>query len=125
MILKLVKISIFDNIMNWKILNNIEQLSEIDKASEQQNILIFKHSTRCSISDAALNRVERNWKTENELVLIPYYLDLLQHRDISNAIEQRYQVIHQSPQALIIKNGKCIFSQTHSAIRLEELLQTH
>jgi bacillithiol system protein YtxJ len=109
--------------MNWQTLSAIDQLHQIDELSKTKNILIFKHSTRCSISDAALNRVERNWKAEDETSLMPFYLDLLKHRDVSNAIAQHYQIEHQSPQALIIKNGKCIFSQTHSAIRLEELLK--
>jgi len=109
--------------MNWQTLSAIDQLHQIDELSKTKNILIFKHSTRCSISDAALNRVERNWKAEDETSLMPFYLDLLKRRDVSNAIAQHYQIEHQSPQALIIKNGKCIFSQTHSAIRLEELLK--
>ncbi len=108
--------------MNWKNLTSSDQLAVIDAASQTQAVLIFKHSTRCSISTAALGRLERNWQNEHKEQLEIYYLDLLQHRDVSNAIAEHYSVEHQSPQALIIRNGKCVFSQTHSGIRLEELL---
>lgn len=108
--------------MNWKSITDIKQLELIDEQSFTKKALIFKHSTRCSISSASLNRIERNWKEEYSDKLDVYYLDLLQYRDISNAIAAHYQIIHQSPQALIISNGKCIFSQTHSEINLNDLL---
>lgn len=108
--------------MNWKSITDIKQLELIDEQSFTKKVLIFKHSTRCSISSASLNRIERNWKEEYSDKLDVYYLDMLQYRDISNAIAAHYQIIHQSPQALIISNGKCIFSQTHSEINLNDLL---
>src|ERR1700756_2193887 len=95
--------------MNWNKLENISQLAFIDEESLNKKVLIFKHSTRCSISSAALNRLERNWKEDNSHKIKPYYLDLLNHRDISNEIAARYKVIHQSPQVLIIYNGNCIY----------------
>jgi bacillithiol system protein YtxJ len=108
--------------MKWNELNNIDQLAIIDRESTAQKILILKHSTRCSISSAALARVERKWKDEDAEILKPYYLDLLAHRDISNAIAERYNIVHESPQALIILNGKCIFSQTHMEINVDDLI---
>lgn len=108
--------------MKWNELNNIDQLAIIDRESTAQKILILKHSTRCSISSAALARVERKWKDEDAEILKPYYLDLLAHRDISNAIAERYNIVHESPQALIILNGKCIFSQTHMEINVDDLM---
>ena len=108
--------------MKWNELNDIKQLEIIDKESATQKIMIFKHSTRCSISDAAFGRLERKWKDENSSSLKPYYLDLLAHRNISDAIAARYNIVHESPQALIISKGKCIFSQTHMGIDVEEML---
>ncbi len=109
--------------MNWKPLTSIEQLETIiNTESQHEAILLFKHSTTCSISNTALNRVERNWKDSDNAMLTPYYLDLLNHRDVSNAIAALTGVEHQSPQALIIKNGVCTYSATHSAIRYDELM---
>lgn len=109
--------------MKWNELSDITQLDLIDQESVNQKVLVFKHSTRCSISDAALGRTERKWNDANADVLKPYYLDLIAHRDISNAIATRYNVMHESPQALIISNGKCIFSQTHMSIDVNELME--
>ena len=108
--------------MNWIQLTNKEQIAEVDKESYQQKIVIFKHSTRCSISDAALGRLERNAKESDTGAIRWYFLDLLQYRDLSNFIAEHYGLQHESPQALLIQNGACGFSQTHSQIRLSDLL---
>jgi bacillithiol system protein YtxJ len=108
--------------MNWIALENIAQLDTIIELSKTVPCLLFKHSTRCSISSMALNRLENSWKNEDNKHLTPYYLDLLQHRAISNEIAQRFGVEHQSPQALIISNGKCIYYASHSDIRYNEII---
>jgi bacillithiol system protein YtxJ len=108
--------------MKWNTLNLAEQLNSIDTESQNLPILIFKHSTRCSISSTALSRLERKWQDNDNLKLKPYYLDLLEHRIISNTIAQRYQIEHQSPQVLIINQGKCIYSATHLDIFYDELM---
>ena len=108
--------------MKWNELTDINQLAIIDSESTAQKILIFKHSTRCNISSTAFARLERKWQDEFSEKIKPYYLDLIAHRDISNAIAERYNVVHESPQALIISNGKCIFSQTHLEINVDDLI---
>ncbi len=109
--------------MNWTKITDVAQLEAIDRESFERKVMIFKHSTRCNISSTALARVESKWTAENDLQLQPYFLDLIAHRAVSNAIEARYGVDHESPQVLIISNGKCIFDQSHLAIRLPELLE--
>jgi monothiol bacilliredoxin len=108
--------------MNWNNLTDMSQLDTIDEESKTQKVMILKHSTRCSISSAALGRIERKWKEGDASSVKPYYLDLIAHRDISNAIEARYNVYHESPQVLVISNGKSIFSQTHMGIDLNEIM---
>ena len=105
--------------MNWNTLTTIEQLQTIDTESATQPIMLFKHSTRCSISSAALARLERGWK---EAGVKPYYVDLLVYRDLSNAIATKYGIVHQSPQVLVIKNGQAIYNESHMGIDVEELL---
>lgn len=108
--------------MNWNELNDMAQLAIIDKESENNLVMILKHSTRCSISTAALERLNRKWSQADYEKIKPYYLDLLAHRDISNAIETRYEIEHQSPQVLVISQGKCIYTETHSGIRHDDLM---
>jgi len=104
--------------MNWITLTNEEQLQQINAASAEQTIAIFKHSTRCSISSMAKSRLERATVPE---ALTFYYLDLISHRSVSNAIEALYGVPHESPQILLIRNGKCIYDESHNGIRMEEI----
>lgn len=106
--------------VKWNALTEIKQLDSIVEESSQQPVLIFKHSTRCSISRMALKNFEREYNLE-ESEASAYFLDLLEHRDISNEIAQKFQVIHQSPQLLLIKNGKSVYDVSHSEIDAEAL----
>ncbi len=107
--------------MNWNQLTDQAQLTEIREESYNQPVLIFKHSTRCSISSTALNRLERNWKQEEVGSLKPYYLDLIANRPISNEVAEKFGVEHQSPQILVIQNGDCVYSATHFEISFADI----
>ena len=106
--------------MNWKEFSSKEGLEQITKLSEEKPQVIFKHSTRCSISSMAKSRLERADQPEG----IDFnYLDLIAHRDISTKIADDFDVEHASPQVLIIKDGKCIYDESHSAISMDEILE--
>ena len=83
--------------------------------------MILKHSTTCSISKTALNRLERNWKQEHVGNLKPYYLDLLNYRLISAEVASLFNIEHQSPQILVIQNGESIYNASHFDISFAEL----
>ncbi|WP_207428127.1 bacillithiol system redox-active protein YtxJ [Pedobacter sp. SYSU D00535] len=103
--------------MNWISLESIEQLNEIKSAAGFS--IIFKHSTRCSISFMAKKKFEFEWDSLPEETPV-YFLDLLNHRNISNSIADIFQVPHESPQLLLIKDGECIFESSHGEISAEE-----
>lgn len=106
--------------MNWKEIVDEQQLAQIREESASQTVVIFKHSTRCGISSMAKNRLERATPPEN----IPfYYLDLIRYRGISNKIAEEFHVPHESPQILVIKNGECVYEESHNGINMEDLLQ--
>jgi bacillithiol system protein YtxJ len=102
--------------MNWIEINSQEKLAEAKAASNSKPVMLFKHSTTCSISNTALNRLERNWKEEEAGGTKAYYLDLLRHRNISQAIAHLFNVEHQSPQVLIIQNEKSVYDRSHFEI---------
>jgi bacillithiol system protein YtxJ len=106
--------------MDWNDLTDLKQLDEIISESEQTPVVIFKHSTRCSISRMALKNFEREDNIEIGDAK-PYFLDLLEHRNISNEIALRFEVVHQSPQLILIKNGKAVYTTSHSDIDAVEL----
>jgi bacillithiol system protein YtxJ len=106
--------------MNWISLTNSQQVEEIKQKSYQRPQVIFKHSTHCSISSLVLNRLERFTIPDNTDF---YYLDLIAHKDISLKITTDFQVPHQSPQILIIKDGNAVYDESHMAITTEKIAE--
>lgn len=104
----------------WNDLTQLKQLDEIVEESAETPVIIFKHSTRCSISRMALKAFEREYSIV-EGKAKPYFLDLLEHRDVSNEIASRFAVQHQSPQLILIKEGKAVYNTSHSDIDAEGL----
>ncbi|MFD1144473.1 bacillithiol system redox-active protein YtxJ [Larkinella insperata] len=107
--------------MNWNKLQDNAQLDQIRNESAEQPVLIFKHSTRCSISSTALSRMERNWS--DAAGIKPYYLDLIAFRSVSNQVAEDFGVPHQSPQVLLIQNGECVYDASHFDISFDALKQ--
>lgn len=107
--------------MSWHF---IESEADLEKAIELSNssnlgVVIFKHSTRCSISAMAKSRLDTSWDFDEELPR--FYLDLISYREISNIIAERFDVQHESPQILIIKNGVCVYNASHMSISVNSL----
>jgi bacillithiol system protein YtxJ len=103
-------------------LDKMEQFDEIDEISQTKPVVLFKHSTRCSISRMALKQFDAEFNYPEEKIEW-YLLDLLNHRDLSNEIASRYNVVHQSPQIVVIRNGKAVFNESHDSIAAEDLKQ--
>jgi bacillithiol system protein YtxJ len=105
--------------MDWVQLTHLEQLDDIIHLSNEKPAVIFKHSTRCSISRMALKQFENEFDLTDKIT--PYFLDLLEHRPISNEIANLFGVQHQSPQTIVVKAGKAIHDASHSDIDAEDL----
>lgn len=110
--------------MKWNELNSVQQLTELLQVSENSTVLIFKHSTRCSVSRTALDRLERNWKDNEVGHIKPYFLDLISFRDVSNAIEEILAVEHESPQLIVVDKGKAVYHRSHFEIDYQHLQQS-
>lgn len=104
--------------LNWNTLTDAAQLNDIKNKSFEKPQVLFKHSTRCSISSVALRRIEK-------AAGIPdadfHFLDLIRFRNVSDKIAEEFNVYHESPQVLVIKNAKCIYDESHLAINIDEL----
>ena len=104
-----------EKVLPWIPLNSIQQLKHITEKSKIKTQVIFKHSTRCGISRMAMNQFVENYDlSEKDLDL--YFLDLLSYRDVSNEVGYKFQVMHQSPQIIVIKNGITVAHASHGAI---------
>lgn len=108
----------------WKELSSKDQIQQIKKRSTEIPVAVFKHSTRCSISSMAKLRLEDDWDFKADELEI-YYLDLIAHRDISSELAEQFQVHHESPQVLLIKNGECTYDASHLDITVQELKEVY
>jgi bacillithiol system protein YtxJ len=106
--------------MEWIPLTGEDQLSQIIEQSHTKPLVIFKHSTRCSISSVVLQRLQKATQPEG---LDFYFLDLLAYRSLSNKIVETFHVHHESPQVLVIKNGECIFDESHLGISMNDIIK--
>ncbi len=105
---------------DWKSLRSAADLDAAIAESYQYPVALFKHSTSCGISSMAKWNLEKDWDFGTEEVKF-YYLDLLAFRPISNAIADQLNVIHQSPQVILLRNGEVIYHTSHHAIGVAPL----
>ena len=104
--------------MNWIPLQNEEQLQEITEKSGKRPQVIFKHSVRCGISGVVKSRLEKGkLPADNDY----YFLDIINFRALSNKISELFKVYHESPQVLVIRNGECVYDESHMGITVQEI----
>ncbi len=106
--------------INWIPLTEMNQLDEIKSLSKSKAILIFKHSTRCGISRMVLKNFEKEYNLQDSEIEL-YFLDLIEYRSISNEIAMKFNVMHQSPQVLVIQNEGIIYHDSHHQISVEAI----
>ncbi len=109
---KTVKKEEQESFIKWIPLTSLEQIAQIKSQSKNEPVAIFKHSTRCGISSMVIKRFVSSFDEKLKDFKV-YYLDLLNYREISNEIGYEFQVLHQSPQLLVIKNGEAITHASH------------
>lgn len=103
-----------EKVLPWQALTEVSQLEEIKKRSETKTQVIFKHSTRCGISSMVMKQFVSMYDLDLNLDL--YYLDVISHRNVSNEVGYKFQVLHESPQLIIVKNGTTVAHASHGAI---------
>ncbi|GGE42943.1 bacillithiol system redox-active protein YtxJ [Psychroflexus planctonicus] len=101
--------------LDWYKLTKVEQLDNLKQISNEKLVVIFKHSTRCGISRMVWNQFQAGADFPKEQVEL-FYLDLLSYRDVSDAITQDFQVLHQSPQLILLQHEEVVHHASHSAI---------
>lgn len=99
----------------WNALETLADLENALQVSFKQPVVLFKHSTRCGVSSHVSRSLAKNWNISEE-VARPYFLDLIAHRDISQAIADKLEVWHQSPQVIVVQNGAAIYEASHNHI---------
>ena len=99
-----------------KELLSVDEWNEVLEKSKEEPILVLKHSTTCPISTGAFSRVD-GFETD-----IPkYFLKVRESRPVSNEIESALDVVHQSPQLIMLKEGKAVWNASHTVITENEI----
>src|SRR4051812_48503584 len=106
--------------MHWIHLTDVDQLQNLIVRSQEKPQVIFKYSNRCSLSEIVFSRLQKNCCPEH---MDFYFLDLITYRELSDKIAETFKVRHHSPQILLIKEGECIFDESHSDISMEEIME--
>lgn len=106
----------------WQILNSEQQFDLIDQTSQTKPVVIFKHSTKCPVSSMAMQRLVASYE-QHKSAYDFFYLDLIANRAVSNKVEQRYHVVHQSPQILVIQNEKAVNNASHNEVDWETIVR--
>ncbi|QRR01121.1 bacillithiol system redox-active protein YtxJ [Dyadobacter sandarakinus] len=107
--------------MNWITINTEEEVKQITQS--QDIALIYKHSPRCMTSLMAYRQLKSEVSAALDIDVPLYIVDVIKNRRESMAIAESFRVEHQSPQLLVVQNGKCLFNASHEAITLEDTLQ--
>lgn len=101
--------------VSWIPLTELEQLNVLKERSYQKTQYVYKHSTTCGISGMVLRMLENKEGASGEEADF-YFLDLHRYRDISNAVAGEFQIRHESPQLIILKEGEVVKAASHGAI---------
>jgi bacillithiol system protein YtxJ len=107
--------------INWQNLEDLNQIQQLTSLSSVKPVLIFKHSTTCSISQMAKLRLEESWVFNS---VETFYLDVKRFRNLSDLIASTFSVHHESPQVLLIDKGECIYDASHFDISCQEISET-
>jgi bacillithiol system protein YtxJ len=107
--------------MHWKTIHTDKELEEAITESYEKPVLLFKHSTRCAISSMAFDRLDRNWEDGEMKETIGYMIDVIGDRGISDSVQHRFGIRHESPQLLLLRDGKVIFHDSHMGIAYDSL----
>jgi len=105
----------------WKYIESEEDLKKAIESSFTHKIAIFKHSTSCFISKTVLRNFEKEIENSDSKPEL-YFLDLIAYRAISNKIAEDLNVRHESPQLLVIENGKVVNSASHQHISADQIV---
>ena len=99
---------------------NIEALSKVFEESKEKPVLIFKHSLTCGTSAEALDELHAYLDRANDSVA--YKLITVQsEREVSNETATRLDLRHETPQAILIYDGRTVWHASHFRITAEAI----
>ena len=101
-------------------ISGIDELERMLAESRTRPLLLFKHSYTCGVSAEALDEVYAH--IEEQARGVRYAMVTVQtHRDVSNAIAERLGIRHETPQAILVRNGRAVWNASHFRVTASEV----
>jgi bacillithiol system protein YtxJ len=104
--------------MEWIMLQSEQQFNEVMEKSKERSQVIYKHSSRCNLSSIIKDSLENEECSPHADF---YFLDVVSNRALSRRIAKDLHVHHESPQVILIREGRCVYEESHFGIRMEEI----
>jgi bacillithiol system protein YtxJ len=110
-------------------LEDVDELHRLLAESERRPVLLFKHSYTCGVSLEALDEIVTHLNERGPGRSAPQYamVTVQTHRAVSNVISQKLGVRHETPQALLVKRGRVVWTASHfrvTAAAVEDAIRT-
>ncbi len=100
-------------------MHEVSSAAALEQALGSERAILYKHSTRCSVSAWVIDEVLQFARTHPDWTV--YVLKVIEQRGLSDAVADQLGVRHESPQAFVIREGRCVWNASHSAINAESL----
>ena len=107
--------------MNWITINTEEEVQKISNSTDYA--IIYKHSPRCMTSLMAYRKLKSEVSAASNIDVPLYIVDVISNRKESMFIASTFNVEHESPQLLVVKDGQCVFDSSHEEITLEDTFE--
>lgn len=110
-----------DTVEYWNVLESIPEVDEIFEQSKRRPQLLYKHSNRCGTCLFTKSEIENSSDDilkHSEM----HFIDVISCRKVSDYIAEKLDIWHESPQAILLKNGKVVWHASHSAIKSTKIL---
>ena len=104
----------------WKILETEDRVNLLAEESFNNPVVIFKFSSRCGVSASVFDEFQEKLNAAQPTNAAFYLVDVVANRQVSHAISAVFGIQHESPQALVIKDGECTYQKSHWSISFEE-----
>jgi len=100
----------------WREITSIEEWDKVMSDSASRQVIVLKHSTRCPVSASALEEYEAYLADKPNPDTDYYLVKVIESRPVSNKIAEDLGVVHQSPQMILVKDGKAVWNTSHWSV---------
>jgi len=92
----------------------VNSAEDIERALTAPVALLYKHSETCPVSAMAQREIDRLEHHRPDLDI--WVVDVHAHRALSREIAERFTIRHESPQAILVRDGAAVWHSSHYGV---------